>query len=98
MVRLLLNKATLLCVLFIAFQSHNGAIAALLLRTSPRPNLRFNPTMVRLLLVRSKVNRPDPKLFQSHNGAIAAWEKEYGGLMPAEFQSHNGAIAASHSS
>ena len=54
------------------FQSHNGAIAALLQLLSPRLRARFNPTMVRLLHVH---NIPQPVgnvWFQSHNGAIAA--------------------------
>jgi len=56
------------------FQSHNGAIAARM-REAIRQHLelRFNPTMVRLLPPVPK--QPNAMLlwFQSHNGAIAAY-------------------------
>ena len=54
------------------FQSHNGAIAAIsALCRSLRLKHCFNPTMVRLLLVKS-VLAQFLNFFQSHNGAIAA--------------------------
>ena len=56
--------------------------------------LRFNPTMVRLLLAKA-TDRPNfPMTFQSHNGAIAARQRTNRSRETAKFQSHNGAIAA----
>ena len=54
------------------FQSHNGAIAATRSPRSSPPQMRFNPTMVRLLLISSAQMRANAPSFQSHNGAIAA--------------------------
>ena len=55
----------------------------------------FNPTMVRLLLLRIKDWVEVRRKFQSHNGAIAATNDAVNVTISAVFQSHNGAIAAS---
>ena len=64
---------------------------------TPAPTIRFNPTMVRLLLALQSPERGHPYMFQSHNGAIAAQLVIVGQFIVWKFQSHNGAIAAQQS-
>ena len=59
-----------------------------------RHNLRFNPTMVRLLPQLPPLAYHLLHEFQSHNGAIAARPCLAGLFRARRFQSHNGAIAA----
>ena len=77
------------------FQSHNGAIAAVdVHRCCGRKPCTFNPTMVRLLLYRSKLNRCANDAFNPTMVRLLLVAQK---RLPTEdeiFQSHNGAIAA----
>jgi len=76
MVRLLLHDYTDIVAEVLAFQSHNGAIAAVDFSPTVRwQNACFNPTMVRLLQCPHSSSYIPPCMFQSHNGAIAASNK-----------------------
>ena len=72
MVRLLLECMRLRCFQCVWFQSHNGAIAALLRAAKPQLEIWFqshNGAIAALL----RAAKPQLEIwFQSHNGAIAA--------------------------
>ena len=62
------------------FQSHNGAIAARFVKVIGCDTIAFNPTMVRLLLLKLGIGSTCLMSFQSHNGAIAAFLGGFGGF------------------
>ena len=72
MVRLLPGMLWWAAFIFTVFQSHNGAIAAVIGDEVNDGRSAFNPTMVRLLRFTMSFVISFMLRFQSHNGAIAA--------------------------
>ena len=98
MVRLLLGEPRPLLLLAMLFQSHNGAIAAEHAATKASIEIRFNPTMVRLLpvldnaMLEITINSFNPTMVRLLPKGKASQSQRQ-----AKFQSHNGAIAARNS-
>ena len=76
------------------FQSHNGAIAAMLQALIAEGATSFNPTMVRLLPPRYLLNRQPIPSFNPTMVRLLQHQTKYLPKPKNLFQSHNGAIAA----
>ena len=94
MVRLLHIPPRISATRYLAFQSHNGAIAACPALVRRRESHSFQSHNGAIAAVGTSKYFKAMDSFQSHNGAIAASLHFYQRLLNSFFQSHNGAIAA----
>ena len=76
------------------FQSHNGAIAALLHHGHRARSVLFQSHNGAIAALTALMTTRGFASFQSHNGAIAALIVTMLNTIRSEFQSHNGEIAA----
>ena len=94
MVRLLRPVPCFNHLTHLRFQSHNGAIAAVLKLPNPGEHILVSIPQWCDCCWFSEDKRALHLEFQSHNGAIAAGQSRTGWEKRRRFQSHNGAIAA----